>query len=66
MSRILAALPLVLIPLAAYASIAPEPPAEANLLGTLVFLALFLGSCVAVGWMIWRNEKKSKQKVGQQ
>ena len=65
MSRILAALPLVLISLAAYA-VEAEPPVESNLLGTLVFLALFLGSCVAVGWLIWRNEKKSKQKVGQQ
>ena len=66
MSRILAALPLVLVSLAAFADVAPEPPAESNLLGTLVFLALFLGSCVAVGWLIWRNEKKPKQKVGQQ
>jgi hypothetical protein len=65
MSRILAALPLVLFSLAALA-IEAEPPVESNLLGTLVFLALFLGSCVAVGWLIWRNEKKSKQKVGQQ
>ena len=65
MSRILAALPLVLVSLAAYA-VEAEPPVESNLLGTLVFLALFLGSCVAVGWLIWRNEKKSKQKVGQQ
>ena len=66
MSRILAALPLVLVSLAAYADVAPEPPVESNLLGTLVFLALFVGACVAVGWLIWRNEKKSKQKVGQQ
>jgi hypothetical protein len=26
----------------------------------------FVGSCVAVGWMIWKNEKKSKGKAGQQ
>ena len=65
MSRILAALPLVLVSLAGYA-VEAEPPVESNLLGTLVFLALFLGSCVGVGWLIWRNERKSKQKVGQQ
>jgi hypothetical protein len=65
MSRILAALPLVLVSLAAYA-VEAEPPAESNLLGTLVFLALFVGSCVAVGWLIWKNEKKSKGKAGQQ
>ena len=60
MSRILSALPLVLVSLAAYADVAPEPPAEANLLGTLVFLALFVGACVAVAWLIWKNEKKPK------
>jgi hypothetical protein len=64
MSRILAALPLVLISLAAYA-VEAEPPAESNMLGTLVFVALFVGGCVAFAWMIWKNEKKSKGKAGQ-
>jgi len=36
------------------------------MLGTLVFIALFVGGCVAFGWMIWKNEKKSKGKAGQQ
>ena len=64
MSRILAALPLVLISLAAYA-VEAEPPAESNMLGTLVFIVLFVGACAAVGWMIWKNEKKPKQTPGQ-
>ena len=64
MSRILAALPLVLSSLAAYA-VEAEPPVEPNLLGTLVFILLFVGACVAVGWMIWKNDKKPKQTPGQ-
>ena len=66
MSRILAALPLVLVSLAAYADVAPEPPAEENMVGTIIFLVLFVGGCAAFAWMIWRNEKKPKQKAGQQ
>jgi hypothetical protein len=66
MNRILAALPLVLLPLAALAIDAAEPPAESNMVGTIVFLLLFVGGCAAFAWMIWRNEKKPKQKAGQQ
>ena len=65
MSRILAALPLVLISLAAYA-VEAEPPVESSMVGTIVFILLFVGGCAAFGWMIWKNEKKSKQKAGQQ
>jgi hypothetical protein len=65
MSRILAALPLVLVSLAALA-IEAEPPVESNLVGTIVSIVLFVGGCVGFAWMIWKNEKKSKQKAGQQ
>jgi Ca2+/Na+ antiporter len=65
MSRILAALPLLVISLAAYA-VEAEPPAESSMVGTIVFLLLFVGGCAAFAWMIWKNEKKSKQKAGQQ
>jgi hypothetical protein len=64
MSRVLAALPLVLFSLAALA-IEAEPPVESNLVGTIV-IVLFVGGCVGLAWMIWKNEKKSKQKAGQQ
>ena len=65
MSRVLAALPLLVISLAAYA-VDAEPPAESSMIGTIVFILLFVGGCAAFGWMIWKNEKKSKQKAGQQ
>jgi hypothetical protein len=65
MSRILAALPLVLLSLAAYA-VEAEPPVESNMVGTIIFIVLFVGGCAAFAWMIWKNEKKSKQKAGQQ
>ena len=60
MTRMLAALPLLLISLAAYADVAPEPPAESNVLGTIIFLVLFFGACIAVAYLIWKNEKKPK------
>ncbi len=65
MSRVLAALPLLVISLAAYA-VDAEPPAESSMIGTIVFVLLFVGGCAAFAWMIWKNEKKSKQKAGQQ
>ena len=65
MNRFLASLPLVLLPLAALA-VEAEPPAESSMVGTVVFLLLFVGGCAAFAWMIWKNERKSKQKAGQQ
>jgi hypothetical protein len=56
----LAALPLVFLSLAAYA-VEAEPPAESNLIGTVIFVAVFVGACAAVTWMIWKNDKKSKR-----
>jgi hypothetical protein len=63
--KILSALPFIFVSLAAYA-VDAEPPAESSMVGTIIFLALFVGGCAAFGWMIWKNEKKSKQKAGQQ
>ena len=66
MIKILSALPFVLVSLAAYA-VDAEPPAESSgMIGTIIFLLLFVGGCAAFGWMIWKNEKKSKQNPGQQ
>ena len=61
MTRILAALPLLVVSLVAYAVDVPEPPVESNVIGTVVFILLFVGGIAAFGWMVWRNEKKSKQ-----
>ena len=61
MSRILAALPLFLATFAAYADVAPEPPAEASVVGTIVFAVLFFGACGAFAYMVWRNSKKKSQ-----
>ena len=60
MIRTLAALPLFLISLAAYADVAPKQPVESNMIGTVIFLVLFVGACIAVAYLIWKNEKKPK------
>lgn len=62
--KILCALPLVLLPLAALA-VEAEPPVESSMIGTIVFVLLFVGGCAAFAWMIWKNEKKSKPNAGQ-
>ena len=65
MIKILSALPLVFVSLAAYAVDAEAPAESAGMIGTIVLL-LFVGGCAAFAWMIWKNEKKSKQNPGQQ
>lgn len=41
---------------------APEPPVESHPIGTIVFIALFVGFCVVFAWMVWRNKDKEKKK----
>jgi preprotein translocase subunit SecY len=41
---------------------APEPPLESHPIGTVVFIALFVGFCVVFAWMVWRNKDKEKRK----
>ena len=65
MTRFLSALlPLFLLLCSAHAEIAgTNPPAdETNLLGTAVFIALFIGVCAVFFWYVWKNEQKAKQK----
>jgi hypothetical protein len=59
-------LPFVLALHSAHAEIAgTNPPAdETNLLGTAVFIALFVGACAVFFWYVWKNEQKAKQKKG--
>ena len=40
---------------------APEPPAEFNTLGTIIFVVLFVGFCAGFTWMVWRNKDKEKK-----
>ena len=41
---------------------APEPAAEPNMLGTAIFLVLFVGFCAGFVWMVWRKkEDKPKE-----
>jgi hypothetical protein len=46
----------------ALAEAPPEPPVQENDLGMAIFALLLVGSCVVVGWMVWRNHKKEQQK----
>ena len=60
MARVLAAVVLLLWFGAAYAENAAEE--GSGPIGTIIFLILFFGSCVGFAWLVWRNEKKAKQK----
>lgn len=40
----------------------PEPPLQPHPVGTIVFIALFVGFCVVFAWMVWRNKDKEKKK----
>jgi hypothetical protein len=40
---------------------APEPPLEPHPIGTILFVALFIGFCVVFGWMVWKNQHKDKK-----
>jgi len=54
------------LPVAAFAMDAPpEPPLEAHPIGTLVFIALFVGFCVVFAWMVWRNKDKKEDRTSQ-
>jgi hypothetical protein len=53
---------LALLPLTAAAMDAPpEPPVEAHPIGTLVFIAIFVGFCVVFAWMVWRKKEDKKE-----
>ena len=61
MKRFLAG--LLTLPLSAIAQngAPPEPPVEAHPLGTLIFIALFVGFCIVFGWMVWRKKEDKKE-----
>lgn len=65
MTRILSGLPLFLALSAVQAQVGHEPPAdESNLVGTIIFIILFVGACAGFAWFVWKNEQKAKSKQG--
>jgi len=54
---------LLALPLSALAQnqTPPEPPLESNPVGTIVFIALFVGFCVVFAWLVWRNKGKGNK-----
>ena len=63
MARFLAHLLPLLVLGSAYAMDVKDapPPESVNWIGIVVFLGLFLGMCVGFIWLVWRNDKKTKQ-----
>jgi hypothetical protein len=61
MKRFLAGLLTVPAAVFAQSQTAPEPPVEAHPIGTLVFVALFVGFCVVFAWMVWRKKEDKKE-----
>jgi len=66
MARLVSAVLLFLLPvLGALAQIReapPEPPVQVNEFAIVLFVLLFVGVCVGMGWMIWRNHKLDQRK----
>jgi heme/copper-type cytochrome/quinol oxidase subunit 2 len=56
MKRSLAPLLACFLSFAALAETPAEPPIESNLVGTIIFLVIFVGVCVVFMWMIWRKK----------
>ena len=63
MSRFLAHLvPLLMLSSAFAADIQDAPPPESvNWIGIVIFLVIFVGGSVVFIWMVYRNDKKTKQ-----
>jgi hypothetical protein len=60
MARLLAALPLFLVASLAYADVAPAEPGAGDgvgMIGTLVFVVLFVGACAGFAYLVWKGEK---------
>jgi flagellar basal body-associated protein FliL len=56
-------LPFLMLALSAYAQ-TPEPPVEkASMVTVVIFLVMFVGSCVGyVGYVLWSARKKQDEK----
>jgi hypothetical protein len=66
MARLLSAFSLLLVYGSAFAEIAPEPQAQSNTVGFILFGILFLAMCVGFIWLVIWNDKKQKTKEGKQ
>ena len=64
MAKVLSGFFPVLMVCSAYAQTpaADAPAAEANILTVVIFLLLFVGSCVGFFAYIWWNERKRRQR----
>ncbi len=63
MARFLAPLLPLLMLTSAYAIDVQDPPIpeSINWVGIIIFLVLFIGGSVGFIWMVYRNDKKTKQ-----
>ena len=63
MARFLAPLLPLLMLTSAYAMDVQDPPIpeSINWVGIIIFLVLFIGGSVGFIWMVYRNDKKTKQ-----
>lgn len=65
-ARLVSAVSLFLLPFldaVAQSREAPaDPPVQVNELAITIFVLLFVGICVGMGWMIWRNHKLEQRK----
>ena len=71
MIRVLSGFFLALLPFFAHAqdSTANAPAEETNIIGTVIFIVIFLGICLGFVWMVWRadrNEKRRKKETEEQ
>jgi hypothetical protein len=67
-TKLLAALVLALLHAATYAQdVAANAPAEeSNAIGTILFGIVFVGACIGFVWLVWRNDKKQKERRTQE
>ena len=61
MARFLAHLLPLLVLSSAYAADDAPPPESINWIGIIIFLVIFIGGSVTFIWMVYRNDKKTKQ-----
>lgn len=64
MIRVLSGFFLALLPFFAHAqdSTANAPAEETNMIGTVIFIVLFLGFCLGFVWMVWRSDRNEKRR----
>ena len=55
-------LPLLVLSSVCAADVQDAPvPESVNWIGIIIFLVIFVGGCVGFIWMVFRNDKKTKE-----